>query len=153
MSNREAPEDFEEAVVDVCAPLGSLTFTVIKAAVITGVAWIAVGVLDGPYAGSVPMAARNLLVGFWALMMLWQFVLPVARSRHQLFQVTDRRVRVRPGRLGARADSIALPAIIDARRRRHSTLALTVRGYQRPLIFENVPRARKIAEIIRSRLR
>lgn len=143
----------EETLVDVCAPLTSLTFTVMKAAVITGLAWIAVGFLDGPYSPpQVPMAARNFLVLVWAAVMVWQLLLPVARSRHQLFQVTDRRIRVRPAWLKARADSIALSAILDARRRRGGTLALSVMGHERALVFENVPRPKKVAEIIRGLL-
>lgn len=143
----------ERLIVDLSAPLGSLTFAVLECVLITAVAWIAIGYLDGPGAGMVSVDVRNGVVGVWAVLLAWRLLLPLLRARHQLFQLTDRRIRVRPARLTARTGTIRLGDVVDANRRRRGTLTLLVRGYDRPLVFERVAHTRKVVGLIRERLR
>ncbi|AIG63762.1 hypothetical protein CATYP_02650 [Corynebacterium atypicum] len=143
----------ERVLVDLTAPLGSLTFKVLEAAIITAVVWIIIGILDGPQAGLVPIEWRNAVVAIWAGLVCWRLGLPLVRARRQLFQVTDRRVRVRAPGLGTRTDSIALASILDCRRMRRQKISLTVLGVARPLIFDRIAHAKKVAQIIQQRLR
>ena len=116
--------------------------------VITGVAWIAIGWMD--VTPGIDPALRNLVVALWALLALWRFVGPLVASRRRRFMLTDRRILAR-GRRGA-VDSIPLEQIHSARRVKGG-ISVAVYGYDRPLVFEQVGKARAVDKALQKALR
>lgn len=139
--------DGEQVLVDVCAPLSTLTFPFMELIVITGVAWIAIGWMD--VTPGIDPALRNLVVVLWALLALWRFVGPLVASRRRRFMLTDRRILAR-GRRGA-VDSIPLEQIHSARRVKGG-ISVAVYGYDRPLVFEDVGKARAVDKALQKAL-
>ncbi len=139
--------DGEQVLVDVCAPLSTLTFPLMELIVITGVAWIAIGWMD--VTPGIDPALRNLAVALWALLALWRFVGPLVASRRRRFMLTDRRILAR-GRRGA-VDSIPLEQIHSARRVKGG-ISVAVYGYDRPLVFEDVGKARAVDKALQKAL-
>ncbi|KQB87525.1 PH domain-containing protein [Corynebacterium lowii] len=142
-----SPEPREKVVVDVSAPLSTLTFPALEAILLTGVVWIIIGYLDRPEV-TVGLGLRNALVGLWALGLCWRLVLPLWRSRHQRFMVTTRRILVRGPGLRARTDEVPLRQVRGAKKRGRGRLALGLMGYDRPLIFARIPRPKRVAQAI-----
>ncbi|WP_311201347.1 hypothetical protein [Corynebacterium sp. p3-SID1056] len=140
--------DGEQVLVDVCAPLSTLTFPLMELIVITGVAWIAIGWMD--VTPGIDPALRNLAVALWALLALWRFVGPLVASRRRRFMLTDRRILAR-GRRGA-VDSIPLEQIHSARRVKGG-ISVAVYGYDRPLVFDQVGKARAVDKALQKALR
>lgn len=140
--------DGEQVLVDVCAPLSTLTFPLMELIVITGVAWIAIGWMD--VTPGIDPALRNLVVALWALLALWRFVGPLVASRRRRFMLTDRRILAR-GRRGA-VDSIPLEQIHSARRVKGG-ISVAVYGYDRPLVFDQVGKARAVDKALQKALR
>ncbi|MEJ5997432.1 PH domain-containing protein [Corynebacterium sp. H130] len=118
----------------------SLTFPVIESMFLTTVCWMAIGWVDSQ---NIP-DLHNGIVALWALLMLWRLVLPVVRSRRQRFALTDQRIIVRAPSFGAREDSIPLVHVLGAYKRK-GALYVDVAGMSRPLVFRDVPRAKKVA--------
>ena len=139
--------DGEQVLVDVCAPLSTLTFPLMELIVITGVAWIAIGWMD--VTPGIDPALRNLAVALWALLALWRFVGPLMASRRRRFMLTDRRILAR-GHRGA-VDSIPLEQIHSARRVKGG-ISVAVYGYDRPLVFEQVGKARAVDKALQKAL-
>ena len=139
-------EEGELVLADVTSPLSSLIFPLLELVLVTGVAWIAIGWMD--VTPAVGVAARNALVGVWALLVLWRFVLPVVRARRRRLVVTDRRVLVR-GPRGA-VDSIPHRQIHSARRAKGG-LDIAVHGFGRPLHYESVGKAKQVERLINGR--
>ena len=137
----------EQVLVDVCAPLSTLTFPLMELIVITGVAWIAIGWMD--VTPNVDPVLRNVVVLAWALLALWRFVAPLVSSRRRRFILTDRRILAR-GRRGA-VDSIPLEQVHSARRVKGS-ISVAVYGYDRPLLFEQVGKARAVDKALQKAL-
>ncbi|MGD7003048.1 PH domain-containing protein [Corynebacterium halotolerans] len=138
----------EQVKVDLTSSLSSLTFPLLELILITGLFWMGIGYLDRPEViESVPMELRNAVVIIWLALAVWRFVLPVIRARRRRFVVTDRRVMLRAGRFGARVDSIPLRQIQGASRRRNR-ISLAIAGYQRPLFFRDIPKAKKAVAAI-----
>lgn len=131
---------------DLTAPLRTLTFPALELFAITGAWWIGIGWID---AGHLPLDVhqRNLLVLGWMLVVCWRFLLPLVRSRRQRFIITNQRILVRAPKLRAPLDSIALRDVRGARRTRRG-IALSLVGYQRPLFFPDVPKAKKAVALI-----
>ncbi|MEJ4099657.1 PH domain-containing protein [Corynebacterium mastitidis] len=140
-------EPRERVVVDVSAPLSTLTLPALEAILLTGVAWIVIGYLDRPEV-SVSLDLRNALVGLWALALCWRLVLPLCRVRRQRFMVTTRRILVRGPGLGARTDEMPLHYVRGARKKGRGRLALGLMGYDRPLVFARIPRPKRVAQAI-----
>lgn len=139
----------ERVLVDLTSSLHSLTFPVLELILITGLFWIGLGYLDRPDVEAA-MELRNAVVVLWAGLATWRFLLPLVRSRRRRFMVTDRRVVVRAGRFRARVDSIPLHQIYRVNRRRNR-ISLAIAGYDRPLYFRDIPKAKKaVATIERS---
>lgn len=131
---------------DLTAPASTLFFPFLELILITALCWMGIGYMDQP--GSTwDVNLRNALVGVWVALALWRFVLPVLRGRRQRFMVTDRRILARAGRLGARVDSIPLRQVHSVRRYRRG-ISLALYGHDRPLYFENVPKAKRIERMI-----
>ncbi|WBT09321.1 hypothetical protein PAB09_03035 [Corynebacterium sp. SCR221107] len=140
----------EYVLVDVTSSLASLTYPVVQLTLITGVAWMGIGFIDQPQPEViVDTGMRNIFVGVWALLVLWRFVLPVIKARRQRLILTNKRLILRAPGLRGYSDSIPLHAIRQVMRRGKS-LHLAIRGYDRPITINDVPRARKVAEIIDS---
>ncbi|QGU06575.1 Bacterial membrane flanked domain protein [Corynebacterium occultum] len=138
----------EKVRVDLTSPLTSLTFPFLELILITGLCWMGIGYLDRPdLATTIPTDLRNAVVVIWLLLVTWRFILPLARSRRRRFMVTDRRVLVRAGTFKARTDSIPLRQIHHVDRRRNR-IALALGGFDRPLHFKDVPKAKKAAAVI-----
>ena len=136
---------------DFSAPARTLFFPFLELLLITALCWMAVGFMDQP--GSVwDVNLRNGLVGLWAVLSFWRFGLPVIRARRRRFIVTNQRVIARAGSLRPRVDSIPFHQIHSVRRRRGG-ISIAVYGYDRPVFFENVPRARRVEQLIGRSLR
>lgn len=141
-------EPGEQVRVDLTSPLSSSTFPFLELILITGLSWMTIGYLDRPdLAGTIPLELRNAVVVIWMLLATWRFLVPVARSRRRRFMVTDRRVIVRAGTFRAKADSIPMYQIQGVNRRRNR-LSLALGGFDRPLYFKDVPKAKKVATVI-----
>ncbi|WP_092255893.1 PH domain-containing protein [Corynebacterium cystitidis] len=137
----------EYARADMCAPLSTLVFPFLELLLITGVAWIVIGFMDQPES-IVDTRLRNAVVGVWALLGLWRFVLPLIRSRRQRFVVTNKRILARSGELRPRVDSIPLHQIHSVRRHKGG-INVAVYGFDRPVYFPHVGRAKRVEEILR----
>lgn len=144
------PGSGEVVRADFTSPLRTLTFPVLELILITGLAWMGIGWLDGP-GPVVDIQLRNGVVLLWAVLAAWRFGLPLLRSRRRRFVLTDRRIIVRTGSLRAGTDSIPLRDIHSVKRRR-SGISLGVRGVGRPLYFPDVPRAKKVSAMIEASL-
>ncbi len=131
----------------MCAPLSTLVFPFLELLLITGVAWIVIGFMDQPES-IVDTRLRNAVVGVWALLGLWRFVLPLIRSRRQRFVVTNKRILARSGELRPRVDSIPLHQIHSVRRHKGG-INVAVYGFDRPVYFPHVGRAKRVEEILR----
>lgn len=148
----------EHKLADVTAPLSALTLPVLELIVLTGLAWMGIGWMDvngvpsiaGITPGDYP-TVRNGLVGLWAIMILWRFVLPVIRQRRKRFIVTNQRIIARTGSLGGRADNIWLGDILTARRRRGG-ISLAIRGYEHGIFVPDVAKNKQIEKLIQRQL-
>lgn len=147
----------EVTYVDVTAPFRSLTFPFLELIIVTGVCWMGIGWLDvnelpGQAAAFLTdRQARDGLLGLWAILVVWRFVLPLLRARRKRFVVTNQRVIARAGRLGARTDSIPFHDIVGVRRRRGG-ISLAIRGYDRPLYFPELPKTKAVERAIDEQL-
>lgn len=131
---------------DMTAPARTLVFPFLELVLITGVCWIGIGYLDQPGLAVDPVL-RNAVVGLWAVLAVWRFVLPLLRARRQRFVVTDRRIIARAGTFRSRVDSIPLRDVHFVRRYR-TGLSVSIYGHDRPLYFADVPRAKKLERLI-----
>ncbi len=155
--HQQAPpqERLEQEVVfvDLTSPFAALTYPLLELVVITGVMWMGIGYLDSPNAPwIVDVNLRNGLVGVWALLLIFRFVLPVARLRSRRFIVTNRRITLRGPSFRSSVHTIPLQAVKGVGRRR-STISLAVRGHDRPVVIPDVPRSRKVQARIEEALR
>lgn len=128
-------------------PLTALVFPFLEMIVVTAVSWMIIGWMD---ANGVDVGIRNALVGVWALLAFWRFVLPLIRTRKQRFVVTNKRVLYVPSGRG-RTESIPLAQIRDARRYRGG-MNVVVYGYGQPVYFPDVGRGKRVEELIRRQL-
>lgn len=133
----------EELRYDLTAPLTTLTFPVVESLLATALCWMAIGYVDREWNPQL----HNLIVAVWALILVWRLVLPLVRRRRQRFALTTERIIVRGQGLRTREDSIPLHQVVGATKRRKG-LYVDVAGMSRPLVFDGVPRAKKVtAEI------
>lgn len=137
----------EVVLADVCAPLSALTIPLLELVAVTGVAWMAVGWMD--VTPHVDPGLRNIVVLFWALIVLWRFIVPLVASRRRRFIVTDKRILAR-GRRGA-VDSIPLRQIHSVRRERGG-INVAVYGYAQPIVFERVGKTRSVEKVLQRAL-
>lgn len=137
----------EVVLADVNAPLTALVFPLLELIVITGVCWIVIGRLD--VTPGVGLAVRNLVSVLWMALLAWRFALPVWRTRRRRFLVTDRRILAR-GRTG-KIDSIPHSQIHSVRRA-EGGLDLGVYGFNRPIHFELIGKARQVEKVINGQL-
>lgn len=144
------PGQGEVVRADLTSPMRTLTFPVLELILVTGLSWMLIGWLDQPGMGTDPQL-RNAVVLIWAALAFWRFVLPLLKARRRRFVVTDRRIVVRAGAWRARTDSIPFQDIRSVKRRR-SGITLAIKGYDRPLYFPDVPRAKKVTQMIESSL-
>lgn len=136
---------------DLTAPAHTLFFPFLELLLITALCWMAIGFMDQP--GSMwDVNLRNGVVGLWAVLSFWRFGLPVIRARRRRFIVTNQRVIARAGSLRSRVDSIPLQQIHSVWRRRRG-ISIAIQGYDRPLFFPNVPRAKRVEKLIGGSLR
>ncbi len=126
---------------DMTAPFRTLLFPFLELVVVTGVCWIAIGWCD--YNG-IDLAIRNGLVAIWALLAAWRFIFPLVKARRKRFIVTNLRVIAREGK---RVDSIPLTDIRGARRRRGG-ISLALHGYEKPMYFPSIPKAKYVEDIL-----
>ena len=127
--------------VDMTAPFRALIFPFLELILITGVAWMGIGWAD---VHGLDRNLRNGIVLIWALLSLWRFGMPLYRARRRRFIVTNLRVIAREG---GHIDSIPLQDIRGARRRRGG-ISLAIHGYERPMYFSSIPRAKRVEEIL-----
>lgn len=130
----------EQLRYDLTAPLKTLTFPVIESLFLTTVCWMAIGWVDTQ---GIP-DLHNGIVSLWFFLVCWRLFLPILRSRRQRFALTDQRIIVRAPGFGAREDSIPLMHVVGAYKKK-GALYVDVAGMNRPLVFQDVPRAKKVA--------
>lgn len=140
----------ERVRADMTSPPGALVFPFLEAVVTTGLVWMAVGYLDGP-GYLIDSALRNALVGLWAALLVFRFVLPVVKQRRRRFILTDRRIIARAPTLKSRVDSIPLRDVHSVRRHKGG-MSVAVFGMDRPLYFPGVPRGKRIEGMIQQSL-
>lgn len=151
MSVKLAPD--EEVIVDVTSSLTSLTYPVVELTLITGLFWMGIGFVDAPQpAVVIDTGMRNIIVGLWAIMVLWRFVVPVLSARRRRLILTDRRLILRAPGLSGYSESIPLGAVRHVGRR-GKTILLSVQGYDRYVSIPDIPRSRRVADLIESSLR
>lgn len=126
---------------DMTSPFRALIFPFLELILVTGLAWIAIGWCDTQ---GVDLALRNALVGVWAILAAWRFGVPLFKARRRRFIVTNQRVIARQGK---KVDSIPLRDISGARRRRGG-ISLAIHGFERPLYFSDVPKAKKVEALL-----
>ncbi|AKK10507.1 hypothetical protein [Corynebacterium uterequi] len=143
--------DGEFVRLDYTAPASVMVFPLLEFLAITGVVWMAIGFVDNPTTMSFDPAVRAALVALWTGLGTWRFALPLLRARRQRIILTNRRLILRPPRFGARADIIPLAQIHSVRKHR-SGLSIAVYGLDRPLFVPDVPRAKRTAQLIESRV-
>ena len=83
----------ERLRVDVTSPYISMLFPALELIIITGITWIIIGYMDSDKAAwFLDTNIRNLMVGIWAALSLWRFVLPTIRLRNRRIMVNDERI-------------------------------------------------------------
>ncbi|MBN9644500.1 hypothetical protein ACFSSC_11070 [Corynebacterium mendelii] len=101
-------DDDEFVVVDVCAPLRTTVYPLLKLIAVTGLSWIAVGVIDRtePVMGlDLPPWSHNAVVLAWLVVSVLVFVVPLVAGRRRRLTVTNHRITVSGyGRAGIDGD-------------------------------------------------
>ncbi|GAB3942003.1 hypothetical protein GCM10028828_07800 [Corynebacterium tapiri] len=136
----------EQVRADLTSSPRVMVFPVIELVATTGLLWMAIGFLDSP-ASPFPDQLRNLFVVAWMLAVLLRFVVPLVRARRRRFIVTNRRVIARQAQLRGRVDSIPF-ADIHSVRRRKGGLSVAILGQPAPLFYPEVPKSRRVEEMI-----
>lgn len=144
------PARGEVVRADLTSPLRTLTFPVLELILVTGLSWMLIGYLDQPGTFVEPQL-RNAVVLIWLALAAWRFGLPLLRARRRRFVVTDQRIIVRAGEFRSRPESIPFRDIHSVERRR-SGIFLAVHGYERPLYFPDMPRAKRVTTMIEQSL-
>lgn len=142
----------ETVVADLVAPLHTLTFPVLETILLTAVFFGGLGVVDryeiAAALGTNAAPLRLILLGCWAVGVIWRLVVPLWRSRRRRVLVTDQRLVARPARITGRADTIGCAYIQGAARTRGGRVAVTVVGSATPIILDQVPRPKRLAQVI-----
>lgn len=136
---------------DVTSPPAVLGFPLLELIAYTGLIWMGIGYLDNPYGVFSDPLLRQGLVLLWAVLVIWRFVLPLAKARRRRFVVTDRRIIARSDSLRPRVDSIPLRDVHSVRRVKGG-LSVAVFGFDRPLYFPNVGKVRKTETAVKHAL-
>lgn len=143
----------ERVIVDVTTSLAALTYPAMILILITALCWMGIGFIDQPQPNVViDTGMRNLFVGLWALLAVWFFVRPVLKLRRKRVILTDRRLILRASGFSGYSESIPLGAIRMVGRK-GSTITLGVHGYGRMIAIPDVPKARKVADLIENQRR
>lgn len=151
MSLKVAKDEY--VVVDVTTSLAALTYPALNLIIITGLCWMGIGFIDQPQPQvAVDTGMRNIFVGLWALLAVWFFLRPVMKLRRKRVILTDRRLILRTAGFSGYSESIPLGAIRMVGRK-GSTITLSVSGYSTMLAIPDVPRARKVADLIEQQRR
>ena len=88
---------------------------------------------------------RNLMVGIWAALALWRFVLPTIRLRNRRIMVNDERIIIHSATLRPTTHTIPLKSIRAVNRKRNE-LILTVIGQPQPVVLRDVAYSRRVQE-------
>jgi hypothetical protein len=174
---RFAPD--EEVLAELSPSRKSTLFPVLEFAVITGIVWLGIGLIDSYLAdlsqqwqGYVPSNIADVpdLVGesdttmataaVWgrrALLVAWVWLSWRRCLRHLLFRtrsrmiLTDRRLLTATGHLRSHIGEVPLAQVADVRHQ-GSDVTVYLRGGGRPLVLRDVPYTRKFARLMRSRI-
>lgn len=148
----------EYCYLDLTSPLSTMIFPLIETLVWTGLCWIAVGYFDRlpnevgyVPASDLPHSLRSLLVLVWLVVLVWRFILPLARARMWRLMVTNQRIMSRPAALSGKVESLELGYVYRVRRKRKQLL-VEVAGRGLPLVFYDVPKTKKVADVINRQL-
>ena len=102
----------ERLRVDVTSPYISMLFPALELIIITGITWIIIGYMDSDKAAwFLDTNIRNLMVGIWAALSLWRFVLPTIRLRNRRIMVNDERIIIHSATLRPTTHTIPLKSI------------------------------------------
>ena len=116
----------EQFRVDVTSPYISMLFLALELIIITGITWIIIGYMDSDKAAwFLDTNIQNLMVGIWAALALWRFVLPTIRLRNRRIMVNDERIIIHSATLRPTTHTIPLKSIRAVNRKRNE-LILTV---------------------------
>ena len=131
----------ERLRVDVTSPYISMLFPALELIIITGITWIIIGYMDSDKDTNI----RNLMVGIWAALSLWRFVLPTIRLRNRRIMVNDERIIIHSAALRPTTHTIPLKFIRAVNRKRNE-LILTVIGQPQPVVLRDVAHSRRVRE-------
>ena len=141
-------DDDEDVIVDTNPVFGRLTWPLLELALITGVIWLLIGLIDGPKIAPGDMQGiRDLLLISWPLLIAWRVGKPVAEWLGERFVLTDRRIILRRGLLRPRVITVDLRSVrgVD---RRGNVLQLRVNPFGPPMAIRDVPATRKVAKMV-----
>ena len=135
----------ERLRVDVTSPYISMLFPALELIIITGITWIIIGYMDSDKAAwFLDTNIRNLMVGIWAALSLWRFVLPTIRLRNRRIMVNDE-IIIHSATLRPTTHTIPLKSIRAVNRKRNE-LILTVIGQPQPVVLRDVAHSRRVQE-------
>ena len=136
----------ERLRVDVTSPYISMLFPALELIIITGITWIIIVYMDSDKAAwFLDTNIRNLMVGIWAALSLWRFVLPTIRLRNRRIMVNDERIIIHSATLRPTTHTIPLKFIRAVNRKRNE-LILTVIGQPQPVVLRDVAYSRRVQE-------
>ncbi|WP_291479998.1 PH domain-containing protein [Corynebacterium sp.] len=169
----------EEVLAELSPSRRSTLFPVLELVVITGLVWLAVGMLDSYLAelattwvgyvpgniGDVPAlvgdsdstAATAALWARRAVLLAWAWLSWRRCLRHLLFRtrsrmiLTDSRLITATGHMRSRIGEVPLSQIVDVGVHK-SEVRVFLRGGGRPLVLRDVPYARRFARLLHSRI-
>ncbi|WP_312977924.1 hypothetical protein [Corynebacterium sp.] len=169
----------EEVLAELSPSRRSTLFPVLELVVITGVVWLAVGLLDSylgslatTWVGYVPdnIADVPRLVGesdtatataaVWGrriVLVAWVWLSWRRCLRHLLFRtrsrmiLTDSRLITATGHMRSHIGEVPLAQIVDVRVHK-SEVRVFLRGGGRPLVLRDVPYAKRFARLVHSRI-
>ena len=141
-------EPGEVALLDVNPVFSRLVRPLVDLVVVTGVIWLLIGFIDGPYIGDGDLAGmRATLMLAWPVLLAWRVGGPVLDWLGRRLVVTDRRLLLRRGIVRPEITSIDLRSI-RAVDRRGSMLAVSTRYWREPLVIEGVPGSRRVVRAL-----
>ena len=168
----------EHLLADLSPQRRSVIFPVLELIIITGLAWLLVGLIDAhfdsvarstfgtiysPQTQIVAMLPEDqtLMVLLWlrrAVVVAWVVLSWTRCIRHLVFRsrsrmmLTDERLITATGHWRSEIAQIPLAHIVDARHR-GSDVALYTMGARMPVVLHNVPKAKKFVRLLKSEIR
>lgn len=151
-------------------------FPIVELVLITGLIWMAIGMIDGHLAGEAvkflgyephPLTKAgeltrddtliSLVWGRRALLVLWAILAWRRCIRHLIYRqrsrmvLTDQRLITATGHLRSHIAQVPLAHIVDARQRGQE-VSVYVAGTRMPVVLRQVPHAKKFTKLLRAEI-